>query len=261
MGRILKQQQQQEISQQFRMPVNNSDADTITAVSGTDAWDGVISYYNSGALTTDAGQLAGTAVVIKLKNNNILNAVGSMVGGNQDTSFAFGTGTILTTRVDFPYSIAESKATDTGVNLLNAITADFANGEFCIDHENGVIYGKKATNGTTDTASYKILSAATGGSSGPSSNVVVVSPSTILAGTTTVTTAGTPVALGASTAIKSVLIQAETGNTGVIYVGNASAQTIVLSAGDIYAIDIANLATVYIDSSVNGDGVNYNATA
>ncbi len=86
-------------------------------------------------------------------------------------------------------------------------------------------------------------------------------PSTILDGATTVTTAGTPVALGASTAIKSVLIQADPSNTGLIYVGNASSQSIELSASDIYTIDIDNLSKVYIDSSVNGEGVAYNATA
>lgn len=79
-----------------------------------------------------------------------------------------------------------------------------------------------------------------------------------------VTTAGTAVALAASTAIKRVYVQAETDNTGIIVVGastvvasQATRRGICLNAGDVIAIEIDNLADVYIDSSVNGDGVTF----
>jgi predicted phosphodiesterase len=79
-----------------------------------------------------------------------------------------------------------------------------------------------------------------------------------------VTTAGTAVALASSTAIKRVYIQAETDNTGVIVVGAstvvASLSTrrgIALNAGDTLTLDIDNLADIYIDSTVNGDGVTF----
>lgn len=168
---FLKQNQQRDIGQQWRMPVNNSNADILTSVSAADAWDGVIKYYNAGVLTVDAGQAAGTVVVIKLKNNNILNSIGDVIGTNNDTSFAFGTGTILTTRVAFPYRVAELYSDQSGSARANAITENFSNGQWCLDHENGIIYGKKATNGTTDTASYLIYLPATGGSSGPATNI------------------------------------------------------------------------------------------
>lgn len=93
----------------------------------------------------------------------------------------------------------------------------------------------------------------------------------------TVTTAGTRVALVASaTKTGSVLIMAECDNTGYIYLGDvtvSSTNGIRLSACEKVGVTYdyvappgysneINLNTFYIDSSVNGDGVNifYNTT-
>jgi hypothetical protein len=81
----------------------------------------------------------------------------------------------------------------------------------------------------------------------------------------TVTTAGTRVALVASsTPARQVFITALSGNTGIICVGGstvvASLSTrtgVPLSAGDTLAIDVADLAAFYIDSTVNGEGVSF----
>jgi hypothetical protein len=83
----------------------------------------------------------------------------------------------------------------------------------------------------------------------------------IVHGQKTVTTAGTEVVLGSSTALKSgVRIKALHANTGWIYVG-ANPVTLstgfVLDAGEEVFVEVSNLATVYIDSSVNGEGVSY----
>ena len=79
-----------------------------------------------------------------------------------------------------------------------------------------------------------------------------------------VTAAGTAEALAASTACEKVDIQAELDNAGVIVVGGstvvASAATrrgIALRAGDTYCMEVDNLADVYIDSEVNGEGVTF----
>ena len=91
-------------------------------------------------------------------------------------------------------------------------------------------------------------------------NTVEVAPTTVLNGKTTVTTAGTRVVLAASTACKSVTIKALTSNTGLIYVGSstvAASNGYQLSAGDSISLDIANLNTVNIDSSINLEGVTY----
>ena len=83
-------------------------------------------------------------------------------------------------------------------------------------------------------------------------------------GQKTVSTAGTQVALASSQAIThSVKIKALHGNGGWIYVGNSSVSSsngYVLDAGETVEIQVANLATVYVDASVNGEGVSYVAT-
>ena len=92
----------------------------------------------------------------------------------------------------------------------------------------------------------------------------VAIPTTIYHGQKTVTTAGTEVALAASQAILSgVRIKALAANTGDIYVGAnpvTSSTGFVLDAGEEVFVEVANLATVYIDSSVNGEGVSYIAS-
>jgi hypothetical protein len=85
-------------------------------------------------------------------------------------------------------------------------------------------------------------------------------PTTIYNGRKAVTTAGVRVSLASSQAIKSVAIKALVGNTGFIYVGDsavASSNGFQLSAGDTVSLDISNLATIFLDSSVNGEGVSY----
>lgn len=83
-------------------------------------------------------------------------------------------------------------------------------------------------------------------------------------GVTTVTTAGTDVALAGSTACKRVVIQAQTDNTSVIAVGAtgvdatiATGTGIILYPGDVYELEIDNLADIFIDSLVDGEGVRY----
>ena len=83
-------------------------------------------------------------------------------------------------------------------------------------------------------------------------------------GVATVTTAGTDVAIAASTPCKKVTLQAQTDNTSLIAVGAsgvdatvATGTGIILYAGDSYEFDIDNLADIYIDSLVNGEGVRY----
>lgn len=83
-------------------------------------------------------------------------------------------------------------------------------------------------------------------------------------GVKVVTTAGTDLALAASTACKKVDIQAQTDNTSIIAVGGsgvdatvATGTGIVLNPGDVYSLEIDNLADIFIDSLVSGEGVRY----
>lgn len=86
----------------------------------------------------------------------------------------------------------------------------------------------------------------------------------IYTGSKTVTTAGTQVPLtSTSTGIHTVVVKAKSANTGVIYIGNSdvdSSSGLPLAAGEALTITINNLNKVYIDASVNGEGVNYFAT-
>lgn len=83
-------------------------------------------------------------------------------------------------------------------------------------------------------------------------------------GVTTVTTAGTDVVLASSTVAKWVTIQAQTDNTGWIAVGatgvdatEATGTGVLLDAGESVTLPIDNLADIFIDSTVNGEGVRY----
>ena len=90
---------------------------------------------------------------------------------------------------------------------------------------------------------------------------VNINPYSILGnGVQNVTTAGTAVQLASSNAIKSITIRAKSTNTGIIYVGTStvsSANGFQLSSQETVSLDIANISTIWIDSSVNGEGVSY----
>lgn len=99
-----------------------------------------------------ADGVAGTLQTIQLTHSCILDSTGGRVGTVGDTSFAFTTGTVLTTEV--PWAFSGNPDMDSDTNRL----ATLANGEFMIDYENGVLLGKNATttSSTTDTATYKV---------------------------------------------------------------------------------------------------------
>lgn len=84
---------------------------------------------------------------------------------------------------------------------------------------------------------------------------------TIASGSKNVTTAGTREALAASTNCKKVVICAKSANTGIIWVGGstvAAGTGIPLVAYQQIEISITNLSSIYIDSTVNGEGVTFN---
>ena len=86
-----------------------------------------------------------------------------------------------------------------------------------------------------------------------------------LPGTVTVSSAGTRVACSASTLpVASVLIQADTSNTGYLYVGDntvSSTKGISLSAGDAIEFSVSvngrtdelDLADIYLDAQTSGN--------
>ena len=83
-------------------------------------------------------------------------------------------------------------------------------------------------------------------------------------GVKVVTTAGTGVVLASTTAAKWLTVQAQTDNTGFIAVGAtgvdatvATGTGVLLAAGESITLPIDNLADIFIDSTVSGEGVRY----
>ena len=114
-------------------------------------------YYDTGTLTIDAGEAAGTAVIAKLAYRNVYNSIGSHIGDYKDTSLSF-TSTALTTEVDFPWEKLEQSLDSTGTALLDLIVEDFSNGDYCVDYSTGTIYGvKTSTQVTLTSTAYKVI--------------------------------------------------------------------------------------------------------
>lgn len=90
---------------------------------------------------------------------------------------------------------------------------------------------------------------------------------TLQGGAKTVTTAGTRVQLS-STSVPCIdlIVQAKVGNTGRIYIAGSSVANdgsngIYITAGLSLPLSVINLTQVYIDATVNGEGVSFTYTA
>ncbi|MAH48770.1 hypothetical protein CMI37_23285 [Candidatus Pacearchaeota archaeon] len=84
-------------------------------------------------------------------------------------------------------------------------------------------------------------------------------PTTLVMAQTSTVTAGTRVQLGTNTC-QSVTIKALVGNTGIMYIGDVTVDStngFELSSGDSISLAVNNSDVVYIDSSVNAEGVSF----
>lgn len=87
----------------------------------------------------------------------------------------------------------------------------------------------------------------------------LAAPTIVVSDQKTVTSAGTAVQLQTQPC-KSVTVKALAGNTGKIYVGDnvvSSSNGLELEAGDAVNLAIDNVNRLWIDSSVNGEGVSW----
>lgn len=84
-------------------------------------------------------------------------------------------------------------------------------------------------------------------------------------GSKTVTAAGTAEPLSAtSVGIREITIQAQTSNTDAIFIGNSSVDStngITLFATNTITLSLGDLNDIYVDSAVNGEGVQFLYTA
>lgn len=92
-------------------------------------------------------------------------------------------------------------------------------------------------------------------------NIVLIAATYIFNNIVANTTSGIRTAISiTSVPIKSILIKAVITNTGTMYIGNStvsSSNGYPLVAGESVSLDISNLNTIYIDSSVNGESITY----
>lgn len=107
------------------------------------------------------------------------------------------------------------------------------------------------------------VSPGVGSISGGTTNVIINGNSTVGSGSQVVTTAGTRVKLSAaSIPSKKLIIQSMFTNTGNTYVGDVTVSStvgIILypGASTSFILTPSNLNLLYIDSAVNGEGVQY----
>jgi|LGVF01.1.fsa_nt_gb hypothetical protein len=99
---------------------------------------------------------------------------------------------------------------------------------------------------------------------GHASDIPDYVPSTIGSGRQIVTTAGTSVRLGTTLTIGGVIVVAEFGNTGVICVGGSNVIAdestrlgVPLNPGDAVILTIDDISKIWLDSTIDGDGVTY----
>jgi len=94
-------------------------------------------------------------------------------------------------------------------------------------------------------------------------NVVNPLATGTFSGLKTVTTAGTAVQLGSQVINGPVMVKALLTNTGTIYLGNVSGDVqstngLPLLSGEVVIFNqVGNLANIWVDSSVNGEGVSW----
>ena len=88
----------------------------------------------------------------------------------------------------------------------------------------------------------------------------------LLSGEKTVAAAGTAEALAGEDFVQAITIIAKATNTGQVYIGASDVDSSTndgLDAGEVIAFDVVgsmNLAKVFIDSDVNGEGVDFYAS-
>lgn len=169
-----------------------------------------------------------------------------------------------TTLQDILSNMATSAKQDTNTNTLALLT--LAQNSTTAAQLGTLMQGATTTAAPSyTTARTNPLSLTTAGalrtdSSATTQPVSIAAPTSIYHNKKTVTTAGTRVVLASSQAVRSVCIKALITNTGYIYIGDSSLSStngFQLLAGDTVSLDISNLNTIYIDSSVSGEGVTY----
>lgn len=233
---------------------------------------------NGGIPVSLANPLPTTAVIsgdISVDNTSIDSYVGKPSGNNADFTTARTANTTFTC-ASLPTGVSainkEDIETIRQINVAGAVVATYSRDDVtitCAGTDPTTVTVAGAVFGATDSIVLvtniskpkKIVgSEGVAVKTNATGEIITAVPTTLGSGSKDVTTAGTRVAIASSTACKTVFIKANADNTGLIYVGGVTVDSstgIPLSAGEHVELDIANLATVYIDSAEDGEGVGF----
>lgn len=260
---------------------------TVTANAGTNLNTSALALESGGNLATIAGAVTTSVVQTNEKQiNGVAPLMGNGVTGtgsqrvtiaSDNTAFSVNaTLSAETTKVigtvnqgTSPWVISGTVTANAGTNLNTSALALESGGNLATlagtvsssKVNVNIASGNPTTIAVTQGTAASLNATVVGTGTFAVQNAPVA-PTTVNNGKTTVTTAGTRVVLASSTVVQSVTIKALAANTGTIYVGNSSVSSsngFQLAAGDTVSLDIANLNTVNIDSSVNAEGVTYAA--
>lgn len=269
--------------------VTTTDGDNVAA-RGTNKGEMYVKHLDAIPVTDNGGALTvdGTVVVT---NADITTIAGAVAAGHVQVDVLSAPSTAVTgpltdtqlraTAVPISVATIPSHAvTNTGTFAVQAAQATAANLNMTEASASAIKTAVEALDNSVDgnylNTNMNIAGTdvpAGNGTAATSQRVTIASDSTgvvghnitgIGHGVKVVTTAGTDVALAASTACKRITIQSQTDNTSLIAVGAtgvdatiATGTGVVLYPGDSYEMDIDNLADVFIDSLVNGEGVRF----
>lgn len=253
---------------QATQPISGTVTANLSATDNAvlDSIDGKITACNTGSIagsvTANAGTNLNTSALALESGGNLATIAGKdfATSAKQDTIIGHvdGIETLLGTIAGDTTSIDGKITTcNTGNVTIGAAIPAGDNNIGNVDIASSVALDVSAATVTVDATGQGDIPITLDGETVATTEVA---PTTIYNGQNTVAAAGTAEALASSQAVKSVTIKALSGNTGDIYVGNSDVDNtngFVLSPGDTISMDIANLATVYIDSATNGDGVSY----
>lgn len=215
-------------------------------------------------LTSLGGAVSGTEVQVDIVASlpEGTNAIGKLsensgvdIGDVDVTSCALPTGASTAAKQDT--IIGHVDGIETVLGTIDGDTSDLAGCVAGTEVQVDVVaplpagtnaIGKLAANSGVDIGDVDVTS------------TVLPTVTSIGNGAKDVTTAGSPVALAGSTACKKVFISSKDTNTGKIFIGgsgvSASSGCFIYPGGSI-TLEISNLSSVYIDSAVNGEGVQF----
>lgn len=208
---------------------------------------------SNAALTELGDAINGNQVDVDIKASDLDLMLGT------DFSAVFGVNTLLTTtQADSRANTTDGFTVNAWGQYFNGTTWDRMRG----DATDGMLVNLGSNNDITGTVTANLSATDNAVLDNIDANTA---PTTGLnTGRKVVTTAGTAVAIASSTTCKWVQITAETDNTDLIVVGDSGVVASLstregtpLDAGDTLTIPIDNLADVYIDSLVNGEGVTF----